>query len=552
MSGRASQICKRLGELRAERAKYEAHWTECYKYGAPERQQCFSGSSGTEGTREKQRADLLDSTAAESILIFVSNLIAGTTPANAIWFKAVPDGMDDQAELTPGEHWLEQVAQFLFRNIHGANFDSEIYDMIIDFAVAGWGVVYQDIDREKGGGFTYQCWPIGECFIASTRPDGQVDTIYREYTKTAAQLVSEFGEHKVSDAVRNTYLTRPDDRFKIVHVIEPRKVKASMTNRVLLPKNMPFASYHVEVDGKNILKESGYNEFPCAVPRFRKISGSVYGIGIMSTALPEAKSANALMRDTLRSAEIDVLGFWIAEDDGILNPRTVRIGGGKIVTAGKVDSMKRLDSGKGFQVADPLLDRIQSSIRRKLMADSLQQHYNTPPTAAEIYARVDMIRQQLGPLYGRAQAELLVPILDRAFGLAYRAEALGEAPEDLQGRNLSFKFISPLARAQKLEEVASIERLMASLGSIIEVAPDALDNINLDAVPQVLAAGLGAPTSIMRTTDELQAYREQKAQAQQQAAAQEQEAAMAQQMTGAITQGMGKGLEAQMVSEVMQ
>ncbi|MEK5777325.1 phage head-tail adapter protein, partial [Acinetobacter nosocomialis] len=81
---------------------------------------------------------------------------------------------------------------------------------------------------------------------------------------------------------------------------------------------------------------------------------------------------------------------------------------------------------------------------------------------------------------------------------------------------------------------------------------EAMDNINTDAVPQVLAAGLGAPTSIMRTTDELQAYRERKAQAQQQAAAQEQEAVMAQQMTGAVAQGMGKGLEAQMVSEVMQ
>ncbi|MEX5402036.1 portal protein, partial [Proteus mirabilis] len=279
MSDRANQICKRLGQLRAERAKYESHWTECYKYGAPERQQCFNGGS-LDGTREKQRADLLDSTAAESILIFVSNLIAGTTPANAIWFKAVPDGMDDQAELTPGEHWLEQVAQFLFRNIHGANFDSEIYDMIIDFAVAGWGVIYQDIDRLKGGGFTYQCWPIGECFIASTRPDGQVDTIYREYTKTAAQLVSEFGEHKVSNAVRDSYKQRPDDRFKIVHVIEPRNVKAPLNQRVLLPKQMPFASYHVEVESKTMLKESGYNEFPCAVPRFRKILGSVYGIGI--------------------------------------------------------------------------------------------------------------------------------------------------------------------------------------------------------------------------------------------------------------------------------
>lgn len=552
MSDLANRICKRLGELRAERSKYEAHWTECYKFGAPERQQCFSGGSDVQGTREKQRADLLDSTASEAILTFVSTLIAGTTPANAIWFKAVPDGMDDPAVLTNGEHWLEQVCQFIFRNIHGANFDSEIFDLVIDFAVAGWGVLYEDIDRKKGGGYTFQTWPVGECFIASTRADGVVDTIYREYSLTATQIVSQFGKHRVSNAVLNAFENRPDDKFKIAHVIEPRDVKVPIERRVLLPKQMPFASYHVEIETKHILKESGYNEFPCAVPRFRKIPGSCYGIGIMSVALPDAKSANALMRDTLRSAEIDVLGMWIAEDDGVLNPRTVRIGGGKIITANKVDSMKRLDSGSGFQVGDALLDRLQAGIRRKLMADGLSQHYNQPPTAAEVYARVDMIRQQLGPLYGRAQAELLIPILERSFGLAYRAEVLGEAPEDLQGRNLSFKFVSPLARAQKLEEVASIERLMGSMGAVLEINPDALDNIDTDAIPQVLAQGLGVPTSILRTEDKLQAYRQQKAQAQQQAAAQEQKALAAQQVTGAIANGMGKGLEAQMVSEVRQ
>ena len=552
MSELAKQLCKRLGEMRSERSKFESHWTECYKFGAPERQQCFSGGGDLTGTREKQRADLLDSTAADSIQTFVSNLISGTTPANAIWFKAVPDGMDDPAELTEGEHWLEQVAQFIFRNIHGANYDSEIFDVMIDFAIAGWCVMYQDIDRKKGGGFVFQGWPIGECFIASTRSDGLIDTIFREYTKTAAQIVSEFGEHKVSKAVLDAFQNRPDDRFKLLHVIQPRDVKTPLDGRPLLPKNMPFASYHLEVDSKHMLKESGYNEFPCAVPRFRKIPSSVYGVGIMSTALPDAKTANTLIRDTLRSAEIDILGMWVAEDDGILNPRTVRLGGGKIITANSTDSLKRLDSGKGFVVGDGLLEKIQSGIRRKLLADGLTQHYNTPPTAAEIYARVDMIRQQLGPLYGRAQAELLVPLLERSFGLAYRAGVLGEAPEELVERNLSFKFISPLARAQKLEEVSSIERLMMSLSSIIEVDPNALDNIDTDAIPHVLAAGLGVPTSIMRTTEKLEAYREEKAKQQQQAQAQEQQAVMAQQMSDAVAQGMGKGLEAQMVSEAMQ
>lgn len=552
MNDLANRICKRLSELRTERAKFEAHWTECYKYGAPERQQCFSGGADLSSTREKQRADLLDSTAAESVLKIVATLIAGTTPANAQWFKAVPDGVDDPAVLTEGEHWLEQVCQFIFRNIHGANFDSENFDQMVDFVVAGWSVIYEDIDRKKGGGYVFETWPIGECFIASTRSDNIVDTIYREYSQTAAQLVSTYGKHKVSQRVLDAYEKTPDQAFKIVRVIEPRHVKAPDTNKVLPPKHMPFASYHIEIESKNILKESGYNEFPCAVPRFRKIPGSVYGIGLMSTALPEAKSANALMRDTLRSAEIDVLGFWIAEDDGVLNPRTVRIGGGKIATANSVDSMKRLDSGRGFQVADALLGRLQDSIKRKLMADGMDSPYNQPMTAAETYMRLDMIRQQIGPLYGRAQAEMLIPLLERSFGLAYRSGILGEAPEELQGRNTSFKFISPLARTQQLEDVGAIERFMASMAPIAEMNPDALDNINVDAIPQVLAQRLGVPTSIIRTEEQLSEYREQKAQAQQEQATQEQQAMMAQQMTGAVAQGMGKGLEAQMASEVMQ
>ncbi|ENX36321.1 hypothetical protein F889_00483 [Acinetobacter colistiniresistens] len=546
MSDLADRLCKRLGELRAERAKFESHWTECYQYGAPERQQSFNGGNGLQETRKKQRADLLDSTAAESILTFVSSLIAGTTPANAIWFKGMIDGMDDDTVLTQGEHWIEQVCQFMWRNIHGANFDSEIFDLIIDFAVAGWGVLYEDINRETGGGYMFQTWPIGECFIASTRQDQIVDTIYRLYEMTAAQIVKQFGKHKVSKAVLDAFEKSPDQRIKLVHVIEPRLDAQPSTGRVLLPKNMPFASYHVEIDEKNILKTSGFNEFPCAVPRFRKIPSSVYGIGLMSIALPDAKTANSLMRDTLRSAEIDVLGMWIAADDGVLNPRTVRLGGGKIITADSTESMKRLDSGSNFQVSEQLLDRLQSGIRRKLMADSLTQHYNTPPTAAEIYARVDMIRQQLGPLYGRSQAELLVPILDRSFGLAYRAGALGDAPDELQERNMSFKFTSPLARAQQLEDVAAIERFMASMGAIAQSDPNAMDNVNTDAIPQVLAQRLGVPTSVMRTEQELKTYREAKAQAQQQAAAQEQDAALTEQMGGALA----KGLENEISSEV--
>lgn len=548
MSEKAVQLCKRLSDLKVERTRHENHWRECYRFGAPERQQSFNGDDVTD-TRKKERADLLDSTASEAIQIMAANIISGTTPSNAIWFKAIPDGIDDPAELTEGEAWLDNVCQFMWRNIHGANFDSEIMDHIIDYIVVGWAVLYEDIDREKHGGYTFETWAIGSCYIASSRQDGRIDTIFHVQSMNATALVKEYGEDMVSDKVREALKNTPDKCFPILHAIFPREgFKQPMDDRPLLPKHMPFASYHIELDCKKIIKESGYHEFPCAVPRYRRIPDSVYGVGAMSVALPEAKAVNSMMRDYLRSLEMASIGMYVAEDDGVLNPRTVRLGPGKLLTANSPDAIKRLDDTRGVQVSQQAIDALQANIRRKLMADTLTPPYNQPMTAAETYMRVDMIRQQIGPLYGRAQAELLVPILERSFGLAYRAGALGDAPEELQGRNMSFKFVSPLARAQQLEDVSSIERFMQSALSIAQVDQNAIDNLNIDSAMQILAQRLGVPTSLMRTSDELQAYRDQKAQVQQQAQAQEQEAVLAQQMSGAVA----KGVESQLTSEVMQ
>jgi hypothetical protein len=97
------------------------------------------------------------------------------------------------------------------------------------------------------------------------------------------------------------------------------------------------------------------------------------------------------------------------------------------------------------------------------MADQLQPQDGPAMTATEVHVRVGLIRQLLGPIYGRLQAEYLAPLAERCFGLAYRAGIFGEAPQSLGGRNLKVKYNNPLARAQKMEDVAAIERLNGNL-----------------------------------------------------------------------------------------
>jgi len=540
----ARKFCARLNQLKSARSQYESHWADCYKYGAPERQQNFSSDSDVKSQRETERTDLYDSTASDALQVLVSMIMNGVTPANAIWFKAQPDGVDDLSVLTDGERWLEDAAQFMWRNIHAANFDSESFETVTDIVAAGWGVLYTDIDREAGGGYVFESWHIGNCFIGSTRADGRIDTIYREHEMTVEAMINTYGENNCHHSVIEKAKTSPDDKMKLLHVIQPRKQVGSGQ----INKAMPFASYHIDINNNHILKESGYHEFPCSVPRLRRLPNSVYGNGQMTIALPDAKMANELMKNTVRSADLQLGGMWIAEDDGVLNPHTVRIGPRKVIVANSVDSMKRLDDGTNFQIADYLLTNIQGGIRRKLMADQLPNIGTQQMTATEIHTRVELIRQMLGPMYGRLQTEYLQSILDRCFGLALRSGALGQPPEELLGSNLSFKFVSPMARSQRMEEVTATEQYVMSLSQFAQVDQTILDNVDFDAVAVFVGNGRGVPQNIMRTAQEVQELRQARERAQAEAKQAQQQQAMMEMAGGAVA----KGIENQMATETMQ
>ena len=75
--------------------------------------------------------------------------------------------------------------------------DAEGYEANLDVVCAGWFALYIDEDREEGG-FSFQQWPLAQCYVTSTRRDGIVDTIYRRYQLTAEQAIKEFGADKVS------------------------------------------------------------------------------------------------------------------------------------------------------------------------------------------------------------------------------------------------------------------------------------------------------------------------------------------------------------------
>jgi hypothetical protein len=528
----AAQIMRRKASLEQLRTPHEQLWRDCFDYSFPERGDGFYGEKSDAVSLQAKRARLMDSTSTDSGQILAAAIMSGGTPSNSRWF-GLSTGQDTDEE----KRWFDVCAETIFENIHGSNFDAVGFEACTDLVPAGWFVLFIDVDREQGG-YHFDLWPLASCYIAASKPGGLPDTLIRSYELSVEQAVKDFGEANLSEKVRKLFSEgKVDEKIRFCQSIYPRSSQASGVRA----KNLAFASCHVEVDSKQMVRESGFHECPFVAPRWSKLPNSDYAIGPMFRALPDVKQLNRLVYLEDTNLDMAVSGMWIAEDDGVLNPRTVKVGPRKIIVANSVDSMKSLQSGAKFDLSFTKKEQLQAAIRKTLMADQLAPQDGPVRTATEIHVRTQMIRQLLGPIYGRMQAEWYAPMINRCFGLALRAPGvLPPPPQSLAGRQYNVKFESPNAKAQKLEEVNAVETSLAAVGQIAAATqdPSVWDTIDIEESVSVILEGRGAPARVGRSKEDIQAIRESRAKAQQQAQQQQQQADMAQKMAPQMAKNM--------------
>ena len=513
MTEAAAQLDRRYTQLAAQRLPHETIWQEVFEYLAPERAVGWysspTESAGT--TAANQRAVLYDSTAIDAGEVLKSNIASWMTPDNSRWF-GLDAGQDDEQTTT----WMDGAAQFLFEHINSAGFGAVAGECYSDIVPAGWFVLYIDEGKDEQGrpigGFNFEQWPLSQCFVASSKPAGRVDTIYRCFDMTVEQAVAEYGLDKVSDETAKLFNDgKLTDKVPMLWAIEPRR---KGEYGAALSRNLPFRSCHMEKRKKHIVRESGYHEFPCAVPRWRLIPGTPYATGLGSNVLPDVKTLNQIKKLELMSLDIAVGGMWKAVDDGVLNPKTIRIGPRKIVAMASLESMAPLETGANFNVSFSKCQDLQQGIRRALLADMLTPQGGPVRSATEISRDMNQIRQLMAPLVGRFQSEFLQVTVERCFNLAYRAGALvaklGPVPEGLLEGDYTVKYISPLARSQLMEEVTAIDTFVAGLLALAGSTQDmtVLDNIKLDDANYEKGKALGVPAKLLRGPEELAQKRE--------------------------------------------
>jgi hypothetical protein len=347
-----------------------------------------------------------------------------------------------------------------------------------------------------------------------------VNTLVREFQRTAEQMVKQFGYKAVSQQVRDAYdKGNYDTNFDMVHFIEPNPNENPGS---ALSEDKAFRSVYYEPNNINenqFLGVNGFDEFPAYCPRWDVTGEDIYG-----TDCPGMTSLG------------DVKGLQIEEKrkaqgiDKMVNPplhgpaslRNVPIsslpGGATLYDSASNNELKPI------YVVNPQLNELMldiEKVERRIDTAFFVDLFNAitnmegiqPRNQQELFERNEERLLQLGPVLERVHGEFLAKMVDRTFNQAVRADLVGPAPVELQGKELNIRFISSLAMAQRAVATGGIERLAGYVGGLASAGwQEAIDKFDADQSIDEFANAIGVPPKVVVPDDDVAALREQRAQ----------------------------------------
>jgi hypothetical protein len=298
---------------------------------------------------------------------------------------------------------------------------------------------------------------------------------------------------------------------------------------------MEWGSYYFELGGEpdQVLRESGFKQFPAVVPRWAVAGGDLYGNSPGMEALGDIKQ---LQHEQLRKAQgIDYqTNPPLQVPDSLKNRDVERLpggitfvpqgGGAKIETAFDV----QLNLGELLEDIQDVRERIRQSFFSDIFL-MLANSTNPAMTATEVAERHEEKMLMMGPVLERLNNELLFPLIETTFTHMAEMGALPPAPPELAGMDLNVEFISMLAQAQRAIGTNSVDRFVGSLGTVAQMKPDVLDKFDSDAWADAYSDMLGVDPKLVLANDQVAMIRQTRAQAQ----AAQQKVAAAQQVSAA-------------------
>jgi len=503
----AKELKDTLSRLEEKRSTWESHWQEVADLMLPRKAEITKSRS-----RGDKRSTLIyDATAIHSLELLAASLHGTLTSSANRWFSLRFKNNFFNEDDTAKE-WLEDSTDKMFLAFARSNFQQEIFENYHDLICFGTSCLMVEEDEEDILRFSAR--HIKEIFIEENKR-AFVDKIYRKFKMTASQAVEKFGLENLSREVQNNFKNKPFDEITLCHICRPRNIYNTNKDD---KANMPFQSIYFEYQTNHIISVGGFRELPYIVARYLKSSTEIYGRSPAMNALPDVKVLNKMVEHSLKAAAKQIDPPILCPDDSMLAPIRMTPGSINYYRAGSSrDKIEPFNINQNVQLTLEAENERRTAIAKMFHIDQLVISENRTMTATEVLQRQEEKLRILGPVMGRIQSELLEPMIIRVFNIMLRNNQFIQAPEILANQEIDIEYVSPMALAQKGQELQSIMRGLEIFGSISQMTP-VQDYIDENGLVKQIVKTLGLPAKIIKSDKEVMQIRQQRQAAQQQQA----------------------------------
>tara|TARA_E500000331_G_scaffold28672_1_gene24235 strand:+ start:4919 stop:6523 length:1605 start_codon:yes stop_codon:yes gene_type:complete len=526
---KAKNIIDKFNTLKAQRSTWEDHWQDIANYFLPRK-----SNITLKRTRGDKRHDqIYDGTATHALELLSASLNGMLTNTISPWFvlkfRSEMMNQDDEAN-----EWLESCAKVMQQVFARSNFQQEIFELYHELLAFGTSAMF--ISDDPKDDLRFKTIHISEIYITENER-GMVDCLIRKFKVKNKNIPALYPDAELPISLTTKIKNNPYEDTDIIHMVSANDTPMGYENS----KNMDFISCHVHEETGTLLRESGFREFPYVVPRYLKSSSNeTYGRSPAMNALPDVKMLNTMSKTTIKAAQKQIDPPLMVPDDGFVLPVRTVPGGLNYYRSGTRDRIEPMNIGSNNPLGLQMEEQRRKAIRENFFVDQLMTVQGQNMTATEVMQRTEEKMRLLGPVLGRLQSELLQPLITRCFNLLLKNGKLPQIPEQIGDQDIEIEYVSPLAKAQKTQELSSIMRGIEIFGSLQNVAP-VFDYLDIDGLVDHVKEVLGLPAKVMRSAAEVQQIQQNKQQ-QQIEQAQMQQAQQVAESAGKIAPALKAGM----------
>jgi hypothetical protein len=481
----AKHYIKSYQRAKALRENWVPLFEECYEYALPQRESFYYEERG-----QRRDEKIFDETAVVGVQEFASRLQSGLVPNFARWADLMAGSEVPPEQKEEVDNELDEVTEYVFEVLQNSNFSQEVHESFMDLAV-GTGVLCVE-EGDALNPVNFSAIPLPHV-VLDTGPDDRIDHVYRERKKVKFDhLPIMYPKGNFDPKV--TSLMGSDRETTVLEVVCKDYTKRNQE---------AYLSYAICMTTQTLLSEkemSGLGSNPFVCFRWSKCAGEIYGRGPLINALSAIKTTNLTIELILENAQMAISGIYQMEDDGVINPDTIQLVPGSIIPkAMGSQGLQPLQAAGRFDVAQLVLSDMRLNIKRALYNDMLGDPNKTPATATEVAERMADLSRRIGSAFGRLQAELVQPVLQRVIYILKKQGRI-EVPT-VNGREVKVRSVSPLAQAQANQDISSVARFLELVGGAF--GPEMLQLlIDGEQTAIHLAKKFGVPESLIRDEEQ--------------------------------------------------